>query len=145
MRAYRHYQNPKLYIILLWLLCIVFLCIYIESGYNPINIIAFTIILFIMYGFSKMFVFVNDDYIKIRFWLWLFTKRILLPDVVSAKQVRNKWFYWWGIKFVWIPKLTTIYSVYGLDAVEIVLKNGKHFRIGTDDAAELEEVIRKRI
>ena len=144
MQAYRHYQSSRLYTVLLWFLSIVFLCAFIDSGYNYVNIIAFTLVLFVIYGFSKMFVFVNEEYIKIRFWFGIFTKRILLSDVESVKQVRNKWYYGWGIKYVWIPKMTIIYSVYGLDAVEIILRNGKRFRIGTDEAGVLEEAIKDR-
>jgi hypothetical protein len=34
-----------------------------------------------------------------------------------------------------------IFNVWGFDAVEIKMKNGKIYRIGTDDAKKLEEII----
>ena len=38
-----------------------------------------------------------------------------------------------------------IYNVSGFDAVEIILKNGKIYRIGTDVPSELEAAIKQAI
>ncbi len=47
------------------------------------------------------------------------------------------WYYGWGIRgWLW-PKMW-IYNVSGFDAVEIKLKNGKMYRIGTDEPKKLE-------
>jgi hypothetical protein len=55
-------------------------------------------------------------------------------DIVAIRQVRNRWWYGFGIRR--IPN-GTMYNVWGLDAVEIELKSGKVFRIGTDDGPDL--------
>jgi hypothetical protein len=38
-----------------------------------------------------------------------------------------------------------IYNVSGFDAAEIILKNGRVYRIGTDDSNELETAIKRII
>jgi len=54
--------------------------------------------------------------------------------------VKNQWYYGWGIgKWLW-PKML-IYNVSGFDAGKITLKNGKTYRIGTDEPEKLEQTI----
>ena len=55
-------------------------------------------------------------------------------DIVAIRQVRNGW--WYGLGLRWIPH-GTLYNVWGLDAVELELKSGRVFRIGTDDGPDL--------
>jgi hypothetical protein len=52
--------------------------------------------------------------------------------------VKNHWYYGWGIRF-W-PGMT-IFNVSGFDAVEITMQNGRRYRIGTDEPAQLERVL----
>ena len=54
--------------------------------------------------------------------------------VRGVRQVRNKWWYGWGIRK--IPK-GWMYNVWGLDAVELEMESGKVFRIGTDEPDQL--------
>ena len=70
--------------------------------------------------------------------------RRLLPfaDLTSARQVRNKWWYGWGIRMV--PR-GWMYNVWGLDAIELERSNGKVFRIGTDEPAALMAALGPRL
>jgi hypothetical protein len=54
--------------------------------------------------------------------------------------VKNKWYFGWGVRRWFWPKMW-IYNVSGFDAVEIVLKNGNIYRIGTDEPEKLERAI----
>ena len=59
---------------------------------------------------------------------------IELSEVVAVRQVRNRWWYGWGMRKVpggWM------YNVWGLDAVELEFASSKVFRIGTDEPEEL--------
>jgi len=57
---------------------------------------------------------------------------------MSAKTTKNHWYYEWGIRgWLW-PKMR-IYNVSGFDAVEIKVKNGKTYRIGTDEPKKSEQ------
>jgi hypothetical protein len=73
-----------------------------------------------------------------RFW----KHRLSLLEIDKATPIRAKWYWGYGIKYFG-PK-RWLYSVSGLDAVELTLKNGGWFRIGTDDVAGLMQALRDR-
>ena len=88
--------------------------------------------------FYKLVVEIKDGFLKFRFGLGLIRKKIHLDDIISAKPVRNRWWFGWGIHCTgngWL------YNVSGLDAVEIQMQSGKKMRIGTDQPKKLAEAI----
>jgi hypothetical protein len=66
-------------------------------------------------------------------------KRIPLPDIDRATSVRNPWYVGWGIR--WLPGHYYVWNVSGFEAVELVMKNGHKFRIGTDEPEALVQAI----
>ena len=56
---------------------------------------------------------------------------IPLSDLAAFRYVRNKWWYGLGLRLA--PNGAWIFSVWGLDVVELELTSGKKFRIGTND------------
>ncbi len=116
----------------------------VDSGTNFAVTAVMTLIVFILASFCSLQVIVDEKYLQIKFGYGIYQKKFLLSDIVSAKTVKNKWYYGWGIRgWLW-PKMR-IYNVSGFDAVEIKLKNGKMYRIGTDEAKKLEEAILRSI
>ncbi len=79
-----------------------------------------------------------------RIWLgfgpgWVH-RTIALSDIRDAHPVRNPWYYGWGIRLVpggWM------WNVSGLDAVELEFRDGRRFRIGTDEPEALARAIRR--
>lgn len=61
-----------------------------------------------------------------------------LANIAAVRTVRNPWYYGWGIRLT--PR-GTLYNVSGLDAVEIRTKNGKTFRIGTDEPENVQRAL----
>ena len=55
-------------------------------------------------------------------------------DIVGFRQVRNKWYFGWGLRKL---QHGWMYNVWGLDAVELDLTDGKKFTIGTDEPEDL--------
>ena len=84
--------------------------------------------------FHSLTVRVSRNDIFLSFGVGLIRKRFLIHDIESATIVRNRWYNGWGIKKIWGGWL---YNVSGFDAVEIKLKNGRRYRIGTDQPCEL--------
>lgn len=84
----------------------------------------------------------DEEAVTARFGVGLIRKKIKIKDIQNAAQVRNKWYYGWGIR---MGPSGWMYNVSGLDAVEIELKNAGKFRIGTDEPEELARAIRQRI
>lgn len=66
-------------------------------------------------------------------------RTIELADVVGVGAVDNEWWTGWGIRKIpggWM------YNNAGRSAVELDLRNGHKFRIGTDDRDGLETALR---
>ncbi|HLD31776.1 MAG TPA: hypothetical protein VJB37_02680 [Patescibacteria group bacterium] len=115
-----------------------------DSGTNFAVTAIMVLILCILASFGSLQVSIDEKYLRIKFGYGIYQKKFLLNDVMSAKTVKNHWYYGWGIKrWLW-PKMW-IYSVSGFDAVEIKMKNGKTFRIGTDEPTKLEQAILQSI
>jgi hypothetical protein len=109
------------------------------------NLIGFMmLIILIMANFFTLTVTVDDQFIKIKFGYGLYQKKIAITELVSAIAVKNRWYYGWGIRYWFWPRMW-IFNVSGFDAVEIKTTNGKIFRIGSDDSSKLETILKQKI
>ena len=114
------------------------------SGTNFAVTAIMALILFILASFATLTVSIDGNYLRIKFGYGIFRKSFLLNDVASAKAVKNHWYYGWGIR-MWFWPYMWIYNISGFNAVEITLKNGKIYRIGTDEPKKLEQAISQLI
>ncbi len=135
------------------ILCVIFGWIYISasnefpsinSGPNFVFSTIMVLILFILISFSTLTVSLDEKNIRIKFGYGIFSRNFELNQIASAHAVKNHWYYGWGIRFWLWPKMW-IYNVSGFDAVEIIMKNGKVYRIGIDTPKELETALKKSI
>ncbi len=146
---YKHTQIGYLMLVVTLAVLMLFAWVYImtsaeppsaDSGTNFAVTTIMTLILFILASFGSLQVIIDGEYLRIKFGYGIYQKKFSLNDVMSAKTAKNHWYYGWGIKgWLW-PKMW-IYNVSGFDAVEIKLKNGKTYRIGTDEPKKLEQAI----
>jgi hypothetical protein len=88
--------------------------------------------------FSSLSVEVDREAIRIRFGIGLVRKRIGLVDVSSWRAVRQPWYTGWGIR---LGSGYVLWNVSGFDAVEIVLTDGRRFRVGTDQPSALTSAL----
>lgn len=116
----------------------------VNSGPNFAVSAIMVLILFILASFVSLKVTIDEDYLRIKFGYGIFRKKFALNEIVSARQVKNHWYYGWGIR-IWFWPLMIIFNISGFDAVEIRMKNGKIYRIGTDESEKLELAIRREI
>ena len=68
----------------------------------------------------------------------LISREIRVSEILGVSAVRNPWTYGWGLRLIpggWL------WNVSGLDAVELQLRNGTLFRIGTDEPDALHAAI----
>lgn len=151
--TYKHTQIGYLMIVVTLVVSILFVWAYItasseppsvDSGTNLLVTATMTLIVLILASFTSLRVCVDEEYLRIKFGYGLYRKKFPLQDIVSTKAVKNHWYYGWGIRVWFWPKMR-IYNVSGLDAVEIQLKNGKRYRIGTDEPEKLEQAITRAI
>ncbi len=122
----------------------IFITITIQVGFILPILIFMILILFVLISFSSLNVTLDRNYLTIKFGYGLYKKKFLIKSIKSVKTVRNHWYYGWGIR-VWFHPYRIIYNVSGLDAVEIILKTGQIYAIGTDKPKELEKAISKAI
>jgi len=115
-----------------------------DSGPNFVITFLMTLILFILASLVSFQVTIDEEYLRIKFSFGIYQKKFPLNDIISAKTIKNHWYYGWGIReWLW-PKML-IYNVSGFDAIEIQLKNGKKYRIGTNEPEKLEQTILQSI
>jgi hypothetical protein len=135
---YRHTQIGYLLIVALGAATLMIgnLAVLTKFSWGPILLLAFMILCLV--AFAALTVQVNDQAITIQFGIGLIRKSFLLQDVQAYRTVRNPWYYGWGIHVIpdgWI------FNVSGTQAVELQMKNGRKYRIGTDDAPGLANAI----
>jgi hypothetical protein len=116
----------------------------VDSGTNMLVTCVMALILLVLLSFATLRVVIDESFLRVKFGYGIFTKKFELSQIASAQAVRNHWYFGWGIRLWLWPKMW-IYNVSGLDAVEIVLKNGKVYRIGTDVPKALEAAIQQAI
>lgn len=89
--------------------------------------------------FWSMTVTVTGEDLAWHFGLGLMRKSVPLAEIESCRPTRTSFWNGWGIH--WSPR-GWVYNVSGFGAVEVRLKSGKAFRLGTDEAEALAEAIR---
>lgn len=153
MTSYKHTQIGYLMIIVTLAVLILFAWAQItvrseppsvDSGANFLVTAIMALVLLTLSSVTTLTVSIDEKYIQVKFGYGIFRKKFLLSEIVSAKQVKNHWYYGWGMRFWFWPRMC-IYNVSGFDAVEISLKNGKIYRIGTDVPSELESAIKQAV
>lgn len=137
---YQHTQIGYFVIIALAIACLFCLLFMVFIGFNWITLAALVFFSICLALFATLTVDIKDDVVEIRFGIGLIRKKFALKDIESCQVVRNTWYYGWGIR---LTPQGWLYSVSGFSAVEIKMKTGKKYRIGTDVPDELEQAIRE--
>jgi hypothetical protein len=96
------------------------------------------VMVIVLFLFHSMTVEIGQGELRISLGVGLIRKRVPLREIATAKTVRNKWWYGWGIR---LTPHGWMFSVSGYDAVEITLQNGRGYRIGTDEPRKLHSAI----
>jgi hypothetical protein len=132
--VYSHTQPGTLVRVLLGGFTVVLLLMLIFlPGPNPTTVIVGVVLVLFVAAvliFHSLRVQVSAHEVSIQFGIGVIKKCFPIAQIRSAEQVKNKWYYGWGIR--WLPG-GWLYNVSGMDAVELVMADGKKVRIGTDD------------
>jgi len=88
--------------------------------------------------FMSLTVAVDASCVKLSFGVGLVRRTIPLERIESAAPVRNSWWYGLGIR---LTPHGWMWSIHGLDAVELTYASGRRFRIGTADPEGLSSAI----
>ena len=110
-----------------------------RSTLRSIPLLASSAIVFVCATlFDSLTVRVSHDLVEISFGIGIIRKQFDVGNIRRASVVKNKWYYGWGIR---LTPHGWLYNVSGLYAVEILMDNGKQYRIGTDQPNELHNAI----
>ncbi len=141
----KRYQHTQIgYLIIIALAIALLFIAYLVAVYG-FNWIAFTVLIILgvcLVLFATLTVLIEKDVLEIRFGPGVIRKKFPLKDIESCQIVKNPWYYGWGIR---LTPHGWLYNVSGSYAVEISMKTGKKYRIGTDVPNDLEKVIRQSI
>lgn len=142
MASYEHSQSQNVLALTLLVLGIVLLVSGLATGaelwflFTPVTMLVVSLI---GHALSKLTTTVMSEAVHATFrWGWP-NRSIPLADIKTAEVARNKW--WYGIGVRLIPGRTTMFNIWGLDAVHLDLKGARNFRIGTDDPEGLAAAI----
>lgn len=106
-----------------------------EAVWVTVATVVFLVVLFfVVLAFSRLEVTVDAENVTAAFGYGSPKKVVAHIDVVAVREVRNNWWQGLGVRNIsngWM------YNIWGLDAVELELADGKVFRIGTNDSERL--------
>jgi hypothetical protein len=106
---------------------------------NPVSLLLTGgIVLLVGALFSTLTIVVEDGLLHARFGPGLIRKTVRLSDITSVRPILVRWWYGWGIH---LTPHGWLYNVSGWKAVEITLRNGRRFCLGTDEPENLVKAI----
>ena len=108
-------------------------------------VVAFVVIglyLLIVGLFYAFTVEISDGKLKFWFGIGWVGKSYPLKEIQSAQEVKNPWYYFWGVKSIpggWL------FAISPGSAVEIVFNNSKIVRLGSTQPNKLKQAIDEAI
>jgi len=142
IERYKHTQVGYLIITVMAAVMVLIGIVLANAGINWIAIGVLVIIAVTLVLFSSLTVVIWEEELEVRFGPGPIRKRFKLNEIESCQVVKNPWYYGWGIR---LTPHGMLFRVSGFRAVQIKLRTGKKFQIGTDVPQELERAIRQVI
>lgn len=137
-KVYRHTQIGYLMIFVVGSGLYLLLNFFYLHGFNIFFVAVFALLAVCLLLFAALTVTVEGQNLSIRFGIGIIRKKFPVREIDSTEVVRNPWYYGWGIRKTpdgWL------YNVSGLLAVELRMKNGEKYRVGTNDPLGLREAL----
>jgi hypothetical protein len=92
--------------------------------------------------FCTLTVELSRDFLSWSFGPGVFRKRVVITEIKDAAVTETRFIHGWGVH---LTGTGWLYNVSGFGAVEITLKSGKHFLLGSDEPEQLRSAIRRAI
>jgi len=94
--------------------------------------------IFLLLNFFRLTVSVDAGEVRLAFGIGLISKRFRLEDIAAAGTAKSSFLRGWGIRYTgkgWL------FNVNSREAVELKMKDGREYMIGTDEPARLLEAV----
>ena len=139
---YKHTQIGYLFNIILSISLLILLFIGVVYEFTPIVLALFIFLLLSLVLFPSLTIEIDKTKLIIRFGLGIISKNFNLENIRSCRVAKNPWYYGWRIS---LTPHGWLYNISGLSSVEILMKNGKRYSLGTDEPERLEYAIKQII
>jgi hypothetical protein len=140
--SYSHDQPGTLVVVSLGPVVLFLVVLVALTGWAGAAAAAGALCLILLLLFYRLHVEVTRDELRLRFGIGLVGRTFAIRDIEAARPVRNKWWYGWGIR---LTPHGWLFNVSGFDAVEIHMRSGKKYRIGTDEPEALSSAVNDAI
>ena len=140
--TYKHTQTGEMILGAMAVCSLIVIVVYLFNRNHPVTLAILFPLLACAALFCSLTIQINDQWLTWCFGPGLISKRVALKEIASAEPIRNSWICGWGIHYT---KGGVLYNVSGMDGVQITMKNGKRFRLGTDEPEALTAAIRSQI
>ncbi len=110
----------------------------VDEGRLLVAIVTIVLLLLGLAMFYALTVQVSAGKLKFWFGIGLISKTYRFAEIQSTREVKDPWYYFWGIKSIpggWL------YAVAPGEALEIVLQDGKIIHVGTNQSKQLKEAL----
>ena len=107
-------------------------------GPHPITLVI--IVLFCVLGalFASLTVTIDRNVVCVAFGPGWIRRKLPVASIRGADVVRTRWYDGWGIH---VTARGLLYNVSGFDAVDLVLSDGRHILVGTDEPERLRRAV----
>jgi len=137
--VYRHTQSGWASLLVLGAGATVALFIAVATG-HPAAIAVFVVLACAYAVFSSLTVEVKGGEVLCAFGVGLVRRRIRLSEVEAVEVVHTPWYYGWGIR---LTPHGWLWNVSGTRGIELRYRDGRRFRIGSDEPERLAEAVRR--
>ena len=113
------------------------------AAFRPISVsylLTGAIVLLVGTLFSSLTIVIEEGMLRVSFGPGLIRKKVRLADIASVRPIPVRWWYGWGIH---LTPHGWLYNVSGWKAVEITLRDGRQFCLGTDEPENLLKAIQE--
>lgn len=114
-------------------------------GFNfqdKVSLIVFGFFILALLLFYRLTVECDEGKLYIVFGIGIIKKTIEYKNIHDVNIVKNKWWFGWGIR---IMKNTVIFNISGFNAIELTMKDGFKYRIGTNDHIGLNDFLKNKL
>jgi len=140
--TYKHTQIGYLFNVVLSISLLILLFIGVVYEFTLVVLALSIFLLLSLVLFPSLTIEIDKTKLTIKFGLGIISKNFNLEDIRSCRVAKNHWYYGWRIS---LTPHGWLYNISGLYSVEILMKNGKKYRLGTDEPGRLESVIKQII
>jgi len=142
MCQYKHTQIGYFLLTVYGAVSLIIISLFIFTNFKLLTMIGLIIMLIALGVFAAMTVKVSDQKMKIQFGLGAIRKEFRIKDIETYRVVTHPWYYGWGIRYT--PR-GWIFRVSGNSGIELQMRSGKLYQVGTDEPQKLADVLSRAL